>query len=69
MRTVGGDKLDTSLTWLDVLAVLIDVGAAGLGQQDVVPEVVHLHLLKVEDLVLALLPPQIPSQVLRQQRF
>jgi hypothetical protein len=37
-------------TGLDMLAVLVDVGAAGLGQQDIVAEVVHLHLLKVEHL-------------------
>jgi len=35
-----------------VLAELVDVGAARLGQQDVVAEVVDLHLLKVEHLVL-----------------
>jgi len=39
-------------TGLYVLAELVDVGAARLGQQDVVAEVVDLHLLKVEHLVL-----------------
>lgn len=37
-------------TRLDVLAVLVNIGAAGLGQQDIIAEVVHLHLLKVEHL-------------------
>ena len=50
------------LTWLDILAVLVDVGAAGFSQQDIIPEVVHLHLLKVEDLVLAFLPTKSRSQ-------
>ena len=50
------------LTWLDVLTVLVDVGAAGFSQQDVIPEVVHLHLLKVEDLVLTFLPKPSRSQ-------
>lgn len=31
-----------------MLAVLVNVRAAGLGQQDIVAEVVHLHLLKVK---------------------
>ena len=52
------------LTWLDVFAVLVDVGAAGLRQKHVVPEVVHLHLLKVEDLVLALLHQRIVSIIM-----
>jgi len=39
-------------TRLHVLAELVDVGAARLGQQHVVAEVVDLHLLKVEHLVL-----------------
>ena len=42
-------------TWLHILAVLVNIRAAGFGQQHVIPEVVHLHLLEVEDLILALL--------------
>lgn len=37
-------------TWLDVLAVCVNIGAAGLSQQHVIAEVIHLHLLKVEHL-------------------
>jgi hypothetical protein len=39
-----------ALTWLDMLAVLVHVSAAGFGQQHIVPEVINLHLLEVEDL-------------------
>ena len=41
------------LTRLCVLAVGLDVIAAGLSQNDVIPEVTDLHELVVEDLVLA----------------
>jgi hypothetical protein len=38
-------------TWLGVLAVLVHVGAAGLRQDDVVPEVSDLHELVVKHLL------------------
>lgn len=43
------------LTWLDGRANGVNIHAAGLSQHDVVPEILHLHLLKVEHLLLALL--------------
>ena len=45
------------LTWLHMPAVLVHISAAGLRQQDVVAEVGHLHLLKVEHLDRAGLAP------------
>ena len=47
--------LPIPITWLDVGAVAIHIHAAGLSQHDVVAEVLDLHFLKVEDLLLALL--------------
>ena len=43
------------LTWLDILAVRLNIRPASFCQKHIVPEVIHLHLLKVEDFVLAFL--------------
>lgn len=39
-------------TWLNVLAELFHVCPAGLCQNDVIPEICHLHQLVVEHLLL-----------------
>ena len=48
-------KTEGKPTWRDGLAVLVHVGAAGLGEDDVIAEVAHLHLHEVEHLLLALI--------------
>ena len=42
-------------TWCDLLAVLLHIGPARLRQQHIVAVIISLHLLEVEDFLLAFL--------------
>ena len=39
------------LTWLDTLAMLVNIASASLSQDDIVPKVCNLHLLEIKHLI------------------